>query len=260
MADRSPSNGSVDGSGSVPVGSAADLGHEPGQLAAARPEERRQRTRVDVAEERPERFDERPVRKPAGPEREAPADEDAGTRSRHLIRERGDQPGLADPGLARDDDDPRFAGRRPRVGPGEAPELCLPPDEALAASTIHDAAMIGAPKGTPSRPAIDQLEAEAHAVMPASSNRRPEAAARTAQAGSGGLAGAADDPGDLLRAVALRGEDDDLPVGAGERGDGIAQQVVPLVGDRPRPRARPRHRGRAVRASLASRRSSAARG
>ena len=160
------------------VRSAANLGHQAGQLASARSEERRQRPRVDVAEERPERLDERPVRKPAGPEREAAADEDADARSRHLIRECGDQAGLADPGLARHDDDPRFAGRRPRVGLGEAPELSLPPDETLAASTIHDAAMIGAPKCAPSRPAIDQLEAEAHAVMPASSNRerrRPRA-------------------------------------------------------------------------------------
>ena len=89
-----------------------------------------------------------------------------------------DQAGLADPGFAADDDDPRFAGVGARVGPGEAPEFRLAPDEGLAASTIHDAAMIGAPESAPSRPAIDQLEAEAHAVMPASSNRdrrRPRA-------------------------------------------------------------------------------------
>ena len=55
----------------LPVGSAANLGHQAGQLASARSEERRQRPRVDVAEERPERLDERPVREPAGPEREA---------------------------------------------------------------------------------------------------------------------------------------------------------------------------------------------
>ena len=57
-----------------PIGSAADLRHQPRELASARPEQRRQRARIDVPEQGPERFDERPVRQPARPERQAAAD------------------------------------------------------------------------------------------------------------------------------------------------------------------------------------------
>ena len=162
----------------LPVRSAANLGHQPREFASTRSEERRQGRRIDIPDERTERLDERPVGKPPGPEREAPAAEDAGAGAADLIGECRHQSRLADPRLAADDHDPRLAGGGARVGAGEAAEFRLAPDEGLPTSTVHDAAMIGAPVSAPSRSAIDEFKAQAHAVMPASSSlvrRRPRA-------------------------------------------------------------------------------------
>ena len=169
------------------VGSPADLRHEPGQLIAAGTEKGGQRAGVDVAKERTERLDEGPVRKAAGPERKAAPDQDPDARIAESVRPCRDQACLADPGLAGEDDGPRLPGGRTRVGPGEALEFRLASDEGPTTSSVHDPAMIGAPAAPPSRPAIDQLETQAHAVMPADSKRvrrRPRARHRRARVAS----------------------------------------------------------------------------
>ena len=110
-----------------------------------------------------------------------------------------DQAGLADPGFAADDDDPRLPGGGTRVGPGEALEFRLAPDEGPDDEQRPRRGDDRRAAGPPSRPAIDQLETQAHAVMPADSNRvrrRPRARHRRVRVAS---TGAADDPGDLLR-------------------------------------------------------------
>ncbi len=168
----------VGGSASTRSGRGADLRHQPRQLASVRPEERRDRAGIDVAQQRPEGFDERRIRQPPGAEREAATDQDPGALGGHPFAEPLDEPRLPDPGLAGDEDHPRFAAGRARIDRGEAPRLDRPTDERVAAREIHDAAMIGAPTCTSSRPPLDKDDAQAHAVMPASSRRvrrRPRA-------------------------------------------------------------------------------------
>ena len=58
---------------------------------------------------------------------------------------------------------------------------------------------------------------------------KPSAGAE--QAGAGGGARAADDPGDLLRPVPVRGEYDDVPVMTAKRGEAIAHHQVALARD-----------------------------
>ena len=161
-----------------PIRSWPDLRHQPRQLASVGPEERGDRAGIDVTQQRPEGLDEGRVWQPAGAEREAATDQDPGALGGHPFAETLDEPRLPDPGLAGDEDHPQFAAGRARIDRGEAPRLDRPTDERVAAREIHDAAMIGAPTCPSSRPTLDEDDAEAHAVMPASSRRvrrRPRA-------------------------------------------------------------------------------------
>src|SRR5204863_8845481 len=92
-----------------------------------------------------ERLDERRIRQPAGPQRQASPRQDQRARGRGAARRRFDEPGLADPGLAGDDRQPGLTGDGTRERGGEPSELGFPSDESPAGSDIHDPAMIGAP-------------------------------------------------------------------------------------------------------------------
>ena len=93
----------------VPVRSRPDLRHEPGQLAAARPEQRGQGTGSTSRKSARNASTNGPYGSPPVPSGRQPP-----LRTRapdpHLVGECRHQTRLADPGLARDDDDPRLAG------------------------------------------------------------------------------------------------------------------------------------------------------
>ena len=127
------------------AGPGAQLGHQPGELAAVGTEQRRQRTRIELPEQVAEGLDEWGIRQAACPERQASTGQDPAAHRLDAIGERANETRLADPGLTGHDHRPRLAGGGPRKGRSEPVELRRPRDERLAARGIHDPAMIGAP-------------------------------------------------------------------------------------------------------------------
>ncbi len=106
-----------------------DRGEQPRDLGPGGAEQRRDAVRRDVPEEPAEGLRERRVRQPVVGEVEAATHEDRAAGRTRALEEIVDEPGLADPGLARDEQDPGRSRRRAREGVVEHARLRGPPDQ-----------------------------------------------------------------------------------------------------------------------------------
>ena len=103
--------------GIVRRSAARQLGKEPGQLPCGPVTSRQQADELvgpDLAHEVAQHRRERPERQPVGPQLQASADQHPRARRPRLAGELADQPGLADPGLAPDEQGGRTTLRGPR--------------------------------------------------------------------------------------------------------------------------------------------------
>ena len=204
-----------------------EFGDEPRQAAPAGSEQRGQLPRRDATDELAQRGDERRERESAVADAQARAGQDTGAAGPRATGELLDEAGLADAGLAADEDDRRCAGD----GPGEARleplELHGPTDECGCRSSIDHAPIIPArsarlsPTGSgvrlgprPSGGDVGERERPSK-PRPGATKQRPRGGLRACQG-----------PGDLRAAVPLRGHDDGRTIRLGERGEGIADERV----------------------------------
>ena len=96
----------------LPTGRWAKLRHKPSQLRAGAAQHPLQLLRVHGAGERAQRFDDRRVGQHPFPDIQATAGKRHGAEAVGVADQLGDQPGLADAGLARHHHDGGLAGRR----------------------------------------------------------------------------------------------------------------------------------------------------
>ena len=122
----------------------AELRQQPGELTPVGTQDTRQPTGLRRADEGPESLDEWRVRHAMTAHLEARAREHVRAALGRRAGEPFEQPGLADPGLAGDDDRPAIAVARLREGVAEARELRPTPDEPLGLGPGHGRRMIRA--------------------------------------------------------------------------------------------------------------------
>src|SRR5688500_11839001 len=108
-----------------------------GELRPARTDDLVQAVGAQGSEERPQRADERRIWQAGVTELEAAADEDVRSGLAGALAELGDQPRLADAGLAADQAGGRPMIRREIEGLAQAVELRGPSDEDGAADACH---------------------------------------------------------------------------------------------------------------------------
>ena len=106
-----------------------DLGQEPRELDAARPEERGKRCRFSAMDERAQRFDERSVRRPSAAGRRARPGQDRTSPLTDACDELPDQARFADTRLAADDHDRGAIARGPLEGSLKTRQLGAPSNE-----------------------------------------------------------------------------------------------------------------------------------
>jgi len=110
-----------------------------------RPGQRPQGRRVQRPGQRPQRLHDRGVGQPAAAELDATADQHPGARRLGPCRQLGDEAGLADAGLAAEQDDRRLARAGTLEGRLQPAQLLGPSDEDRAAHPLGHAAIMAQP-------------------------------------------------------------------------------------------------------------------